>query len=136
MGEIDMTGSRAGTGQGEVAGLGNDINHIPPGKQETASCQVRRVGSVTFGVVLICYGVLFLVHIFVPVMGYGIIFKCWPVIFILLGVEILVENRKCRVQEWKLVYDFPAILMLAGMLLFAMVMAVIEYAMAYGTIYF
>lgn len=136
MGQIDMTQQRATMGQDEAAGQGQDRKQAPPVRQETASCQVRRVGSVTFGIVLICYGILFLVHIFVPVMGYRIIFKCWPVIFILLGVEILVENHKCRVEEWKLVYDFPAILMLAGMLLFAMVMAVIEYAMAYGTIYF
>lgn len=99
-------------------------------------CQVRRVGSLTFGVALICYGILFLVHIFVPVLGYNTIFRCWPVVFILLGTEILVENYKCKSQEWKMVYDFAAILMLCAMLLFAMVMAVLDYAMSYGTIYF
>ena len=71
-----------------------------------------------------------------PVLGYNIIFRCWPVIFILLGIEILVENYKCRAQEWKMVYDFAAILMLGAMLLFAMVMAVLDYAMLHGTIYF
>lgn len=118
-----------GTGQGMASGQGG-------GGPESKYCQVRRVGSLTFGVALICYGILFLVHIFMPVLGYRIIFRCWPVVFILLGVEILVENYKCRTQEWKMVYDFAAILMLGAMLLFAMVMAVLDYAVSYGTIYF
>lgn len=107
--------------------------------KEIRVIQTRRVGSVTFGITLICYGVLFLVHIFVPVLRYSIIFRCWPVIFILLGVEILVENRKCRSGEWKMVYDFPAVVMLGILLLFAMMMAVVDFELAYqthGTVWF
>ena len=29
-------------------------------EQKEKSCQVRRIGSVTFGITLICYGILFL----------------------------------------------------------------------------
>ncbi|MDE6847045.1 MAG: hypothetical protein K2J99_14960 [Lachnospiraceae bacterium] len=109
-------------------------------QQETKSIQTRRVGSVTFGITLICYGILFMVHIFVPMVRYSFIFRCWPAIFILLGGEILVESHKCRTKEWKMVYDFPAVLMLGIMLLFAMVMAVFDfelaYEMHYGTFYF
>lgn len=109
-------------------------------QQETKNVQTRRVGSVTFGITLICYGILFMVHIFVPMVRYSFIFRCWPAIFILLGGEILVESHKCRTKEWKMVYDFPAVIMLAVMLLFAMVMAVFDFEMAYelnyGTFYF
>lgn len=109
-------------------------------QQDMKSIPIRRVGSMTFGITLVCYGILFLVHIFVPMVKYSFIFRCWPVIFILLGGEILVENYKCRTKEWKMVYDFPAVLMLAIMLLFAMVMAVFDFEMAYemnyGTWYF
>lgn len=109
-------------------------------QQETKNVQTRRVGSVTFGITLICYGILFMVHIFVPMVRYSFIFRCWPAIFILLGGEILVESHKCRTKERKMVYDFPAVIMLAVMLLFAMVMAVFDFEMAYelnyGTFYF
>lgn len=94
--------------------------------------RTRRVGSVTFGIALICYGILFLIHIFVPELPYHIIFRCWPVCFILLGIEILVENYKCRNNEQKLRYDFPAVLMLGAILLFAMVMAAVDAAFTYG----
>lgn len=91
----------------------------------------RRVGTVTFGVTLVCYGILFLVHIFMPALRYSFIFRCWPVVFILLGAEILVESHKCRSGEWKMVYDFPAVVMLGIMLLFAMIMAAVDFEMAY-----
>ena len=117
-----------------------NVNQETAMQQETKSIQTRRVGSVTFGIALVCYGILFLVHIFVPMVKYSFIFRCWPMIFILLGSEILVENHKCRTKEWKMVYDFPAVLMLGIMLLFAMVMAVFDFEMAYemnyGTWYF
>ena len=98
-------------------------------EKERENVQIRRVGSITFGITLVCYGILFLVHIFVPLIRYGFIFKCWPIIF------ILVENYKCRTKEWKMVYDFPAVIMLGVMLLFAMVMAVFDFEMAYHMCY-
>lgn len=103
-------------------------------EQETRQYQVRRVGSVTFGITLLCYGVLFLIHTFVPMLKYQYIFRCWPVIFILLGCEILVENHKAKTQDSKVVYDFPAVLMLGIMLLFAMIMAIIDFEFAYGPV--
>ena len=54
-------------------------------------------------------------------------------VFILLGLEILVESHKCKSGEWKMIYDFPAVIMLGIMLLFAMVMAAIDFEMAYQT---
>ena len=58
-------------------------------------------------------------------------------VFILLGVEILLENHKGRTEDKKVVYDFAAIFMMAAMMCFAMVMAVIDYAMRFeGSVYF
>ncbi len=116
----------------------NELACVPvqeePEKVTSGPVRIRRVGSVTFGLMLICYGVMFLVHIFVPNMTYSVIFRCWPLVFILLGVEILAENRGCKTDRDKIVYDFPAVLMLGIMLLFAMCMAVMDYAMEGGTI--
>ena len=33
-------------------------------EKERENVQIRRVGSITFGITLVCYGILFLVHIF------------------------------------------------------------------------
>lgn len=117
-----------------------DSVRVVDSTNEPKYVQTRRVGSVTFGITLVCYGILFLVHIFMPMLRYSFIFRCWPVIFILLGGEILTENYKCRKRDWKLVYDFPAVLMLGAMLLFAMIMAAIDFVLYYetnyGTIFF
>ncbi len=90
--------------------------------------KTRRVGSVTFGLTLIVFGVLFLVHMAAPFLNYEMIFDCWPVVFVLLGVEILVENRKSSLAGYRFVYDFPVILMLMLLLFFAMMMAVVDCA--------
>lgn len=89
--------------------------------------RVRRIGSVTLGFTLICYGILFTAHIFMPQLRYELIFRCWPVIFILLGIEVLIENHRCKNKEQRFIYDFPAVLMMGATLLFAMAMALLEY---------
>lgn len=95
----------------------------------------RRVGSVTFGLTLILFGILFLVHIALPTLHYELIFRLWPVVFILLGCEILVENHRSNAEKCRFIYDFPAIVMLAMMMLFAMVMAAVDYSITYQNIW-
>ncbi len=100
-------------------------------REESGTLRPRRVGSVTFGLTLVLFGVLFLIHIVVPTLHYEMIFQFWPVVFVLLGVEILVENHKSSAEQCRFVYDFPAILMMVVMLLFAMVMAAAEFSLHY-----
>lgn len=98
--------------------------------------RTRRVGSVTFGLTLICFGIMFLIHIVIPAFHYYTIFRLWPIVFILLGIEILVENHRSDRAGYKYVYDFPAVIMLALMLFFAMMLAAVDYAMLYEGIRF
>lgn len=98
--------------------------------------RTRRVGSVTFGLTLILFGVLFLVNIMLPTLHYEMIFRLWPVVFIFLGVEILVENHRINAEKCRFVYDFPAIIMLVLLLLFAMMMAAVDYAFTYQNLYY
>ena len=42
----------------------------------------RRVGAITLGSVLILYGALFLLHIFIDGISYCMIFRMWPVVFL------------------------------------------------------
>lgn len=103
----------------------------PMQEREGGELRTRRVGSVTFGLTLILFGVLFLIHIVEPSLNYEVIFNLWPVVFVLLGIEILIENYRSNTRQYKFIYDFPAILMLVMMLLFAMVMAAVDYTMHY-----
>lgn len=98
--------------------------------------RTRRVGSVTFGLTLILFGVLFLINIMLPTLHYEMIFRLWPVVFIFLGIEILVENHRTNAEKCRFVYDFPAIIMLVLMLLFAMMMAAVDYAFTYQNLYY
>ncbi len=41
--------------------------------------RTHRVGSITLGSALVLFGILFLVHLFVPVLTYEIIFHIWHV---------------------------------------------------------
>jgi len=81
----------------------------------------RRVGTLTLGGVLILYGVAFLLHSFVEGLSYYLIFKLWPVIFLVLGIEVLFASIRWKDVEFK--YDFPAILIICILLVFAMGMA-------------
>ena len=130
----------------ETSGIPRPDNGYATGSRQPVASDgskyvhTRRVGSMTFGITLVCYGIFFLVHIFMPMLRYIFIFRCWPVVFILLGGEVLLENYLCRTQEWKMLYYFPAVLMLCAMLLFAMIMAAIDFVMYYeinyGTVFF
>ncbi|MDE7357861.1 MAG: DUF5668 domain-containing protein, partial [Lachnospiraceae bacterium] len=108
-----------------------DIQEKDRYREESGGLRTRRVGSVTFGLTLILFGVLFLIHTVMPSLHYEMIFQFWPVVFVLLGIEILVENHKSNTDQCKFVYDFPAVLMLVVMLLFAMVMAAAEFSLQY-----
>lgn len=105
-------------------------------QQDTKQYRVRRVGSVTFGLTLVCYGAMFLIHVFFPMLKYEYIFRLWPIVFLLLGGEILVENHKSGTDGCRIVYDFAAVVMLGLMLLFAMFMAVVDYGITHGQFYF
>lgn len=88
----------------------------------------HRIGTITFGITMIVSGILFLVHMFWPALEYRMIFKLWPCIFILLGAEILIGNRK---EPTEFVYDGAAVVITLLMVLFAMGMGVVESWMSY-----
>lgn len=89
--------------------------------------RTHRVGSITTGLSLIAFGVLFVLHLFMNVISYEMIFKLWPVILIGLGVEVLLSNFAGD----KLVYDKGAICLMFVIAIFAMGMAGAELLMKY-----
>lgn len=91
--------------------------------------KTHRVGSYTFGGMLIISGIMMLAHIFIPQISYELISRCWPVVFISLGIEILIANF--RSGKIKFVYDLPAIFMIVAVVVFTMGMACAEFSFDY-----
>ena len=81
--------------------------------------RTHRVGSITTGISMIVFGVLFTLHLFTGFMDYEMIFKLWPFILVGLGIELLISN----VLTEKIVYDKAAVFLMIVTSLFAMCMA-------------
>jgi len=98
--------------------------------------RTHRVGTITCGLVLILYGVLFLVRMALPSLDYRLIFECWPVVLIFLGVEILLGCIGKDAKNRKFKYDFGSVLIIMVMMFFSMIMAAVDYGMWYGGYYY
>lgn len=94
----------------------------------------RRVGSITCGILLIVFGVLFLLHMLVPAITYNFIFHLWPLILVSLGVEIILSNRKAAEAVMK--YDVGAILLVIILAVFSMGMGLVEFCMEHAPVYY
>lgn len=99
--------------------------------------RTHRVGTITLGGMLVSFGLLFLLRIFVSDLSYELIFKLWPIIFIFLGFEILIANFSQK--EERIIYDKTAFALIIILSFFAMGMAVtdlcINYANAHISLY-
>lgn len=85
--------------------------------------KVHRVGTVTLGIMLVMFGLLFLAHMVIS-FPYEFIFKLWPVMIIGLGVEILLANAKS--DKITFVYDKGAVFLMIIICFFSMSMATME----------
>ena len=97
---------------------------------EKKTIRVHRVGSVTFGSVLVVFGILCLLHGFLPAITYEIIFQLWPCILIILGIEVLIASAHGTVR---FVYDKTAVILLFIVTFFVMVMAGIDFAIEHSS---
>ena len=96
---------------------------------KTVSVRVHRTGTLTAGLMLIIFGVLFIVHFIFPAVSYIFIFRMWPCILILLGIEILVANFKTGAQ---FLYDRGAVFIVIFLSVFAMFMAFCDTLIQYA----
>lgn len=81
--------------------------------------RTHRVGTITTGISLIAFGVMFLLHLFMNSISYDLIFKLWPIIMIGLGIEILLSSFSSQ----KIIYDKAAVVLMFFVAFFAMGMA-------------
>lgn len=111
----------------------------PTSTNQTAASQVpekmpvRRVGSLTLGICLVGYGILFLANKLFSI-SYEFIFQLWPVLFILLGLEVLTGSIFHKNEKIRL--DFFACLMIFLAICFAMCLACVDYAIQHGYVHF
>ena len=89
----------------------------------------RRVGTFTTGILMVVFGILFLLRLIYPGINYLIIASMWPLIFVLLGIEIIIAYLVNK--EGIMKYDFSAIILIILLSLFAMSMGCMEYVITH-----
>ena len=98
--------------------------------------RTRRVGSITCGILMIFFGILFMVHMFYPPLSLEIIMRLWPLILIGLGGELIASNiHRKEDQEEVLKYDKGAVFLVFLLTGFAVIMGMVEYFMSYTWMY-
>lgn len=89
----------------------------------------RRVGTFTTGIVLVLVGSIFLLRLIYPNIKYSVVASLWPLVLILLGIEIIIAYVINKEEIVK--YDFGAIVILIMLSLFSMGMGCMEYAITH-----
>lgn len=89
------------------------------------SVRVHRVGSITAGMSMIAWGVMFLLYEVQVISDLMIVLKLWPAILIGLGIEILWFNFRGK----NTIYDKGAVFIMILMSGFTIMMAIADEAM-------
>ena len=89
----------------------------------------RRVGTITVGLSLVAFGILFLIRNFIPGLDYYTILSLWPFVLISMGAEILMYRFFS--DELQLRMDGGAIFLLFMLGVFSFTMAVFEFVAEY-----
>lgn len=85
--------------------------------------RIHRVGTVTFGLCLVIFGVLFLLQMILPWIDCWMICRFWPVVLVVLGLEVLFS---CKWEN--VIYDKWGIALLACLMVFSMGMGMLDMA--------
>ena len=85
--------------------------------------KTHKVGSITFGSILIILGLVLILQAFVPSLNYETILNFWPASLIVLGLEVLIANF--RSEKVQFIYDGWSIFFLFSALGFTMCMGIL-----------
>ncbi|APH15377.1 putative membrane protein [Clostridium sporogenes] len=89
----------------------------------------RRVGTLTAGIILVVFGVMFLLRLVTSNINISLIASLWPIILVLLGIEIILAYIINKEEKMK--YDFGAIILVIVLVFFAMGMGVAEFVITH-----
>ena len=90
----------------------------------------RKIGVFTLGISLVVFGVLFMVRVFVPWFDFVRVMQFWPVVLILLGIEVLVSALLPRKEgEAAIQMDAASIILLFVVLILAGTLAAAQFAL-------
>lgn len=90
--------------------------------ENSVEVKTRRVGTVSIGVAMVTFGVMFLLCSVFEIMSYEMVFALWPVILISNGVEILIFS----LFKGKLIYDKGSVFIMILMMFLAAGMAAVD----------
>ena len=85
----------------------------------------RRVGTLTAGIVLFVFGIMFLLRLVMTNINILLIASLWPLILVSVGIEIIVAYIINKEEQMK--YDASAIVLIIILSFFAMGMATMEF---------
>lgn len=94
--------------------------------------RTRRIGSITLGITLVLCGIVYLLKEFIPAFDVMSVIRLWPVTFIILGFEILIETVLSRKDDVHYKYDYASMFMIMCAGGFAMCMAGAEICIKTG----
>lgn len=77
----------------------------------------KRVGTISMGLVLIFFGVIMLIGQVSSISAVELFMKFWPIILILLGLEILFYVYKNNTENTKIKYDVFSIFIVTSVLI-------------------
>ena len=89
----------------------------------------RRVGTLTAGIVLVVFGIMFLLRLVTSNINILLIASLWPLILVSVGIEIIVAYIINK--EEKMQYDFGAIILVIILVFFAMGMGGAEFIISH-----
>ncbi|APF27152.1 hypothetical protein LAV60_05120 [Clostridium sporogenes] len=89
----------------------------------------RRVGTLTAGIILVVFGVIFLLRLVTANINIYLIASLWPIILVLLGIEIILAYIINKEEKMK--YDFGAIILVIILVFFAMGMGIAEFVITH-----
>ncbi len=90
--------------------------------ENSATVKPRRVGTISIGVSMVTFGVMFLLCSVFELLSYETVFALWPVILIAYGLELLVFSF----FKGKLMYDKGAVFIMILLMVFAAGMAGVD----------
>lgn len=90
--------------------------------ENSVDVKPRRMGTISIGVSLVTFGVMFLLCSVFEILSYETVFALWPVIIIAYGLELLVFSF----FKGKLMYDKGAVFIMILLMLFAVGMAGVD----------